>query len=125
MNVGSTSVNQFTCFAGRSLKWMLGHEPEIGKRQVEEDLFRFEIPGLILRSGLQCAAIPSGDCCTANPIRSCSIFRPIRVDDRLRHSLQCGLGESGTAGLPFSAGLGVESRLPPASYALSYALMSS
>ena len=31
MNVGSTSVNQLTCFAGRSLSWMLGHMPHIGK----------------------------------------------------------------------------------------------
>jgi hypothetical protein len=31
MNVGSTSVNQLTCFAGRSLKWMLGHTAHIGK----------------------------------------------------------------------------------------------
>jgi hypothetical protein len=33
MNVGSTSVNQLTCFAGRSLSWMLGHSAQIGKRQ--------------------------------------------------------------------------------------------
>jgi peptidoglycan/LPS O-acetylase OafA/YrhL len=31
MNVGSTSVNRLTCFAGRSLKWMLGHAPNLGK----------------------------------------------------------------------------------------------
>jgi hypothetical protein len=31
---------------------MLGHEPEIGKRQVEEDLFRFEIRRPILQSRL-------------------------------------------------------------------------
>jgi hypothetical protein len=32
MNVGSTSVNRLTCFAGRSLWWMLGHSAQIGKR---------------------------------------------------------------------------------------------
>ena len=32
MNVGSTSVNELTCFAGRSLKWMLSEEAQIGKR---------------------------------------------------------------------------------------------
>jgi hypothetical protein len=51
MNVGSTSVNQLTCFAGRSLKWMLGHTAPIGKcrltspdRQVQIGKRRIETP---------------------------------------------------------------------------------
>ena len=40
MNVGSTSVNQLTCFAGRSLSWMLGHSAQIGKRQHQGHFLR-------------------------------------------------------------------------------------
>ena len=80
MNVGSTSVNELTCFAGRSLKWMLWHLSKIGKGTHGAEILCYAGPGMENTIVHETKSTGDGPQLRAQDNRSVGVMRIALVD---------------------------------------------